>query len=86
MKKVGFIIKNVKRVNGKEYEYFYLRRSDRLRNQKKETNLYSFGNRQKALSLLNEWEQDIESLPETLKDWGYDVEDVKKWKEEVESK
>lgn len=91
MKKVGFIVKNTKRVNGKEYEYFYLRRSDRLKDEnkgrrKKETNLYNFGNRFKTLELLNLWNKDSENLPEELVNLGYNSEDVKKWIEEVESR
>jgi len=88
MKKVGFIVKNTKRVNGKEYEYFYLRRSDRLKDKmqgrkKKETNLYNFGNRNKTLELLNSWDENSKNLPLELVDLGYNSEDVKKWIEEV---
>jgi|GEM_PF-3817253 len=91
MKKVGFIVKNTKRVNGKEYEYFYLRRSDRLKDpnegrKKKETNLYSFGNRNKTLELLNLWNKNSNNIPDELIDLGYNSEDVKKWIGEVESR
>jgi hypothetical protein len=91
MKKVGFIVKNTKRVNGKQYEYFYLRRSDRLKvnnhtRKKIESNLYNFGNRKKTLDLLNSWNKDENKIPQVLIDLGYNSEDVKKWLEEVENR
>lgn len=91
MQKVGFIVKNTNRVKNKEYEYFYLRRSDRLKSEdqnrkKKDTNLYSFGNKKKALDLLNSWNKDENKIPKVLIDLGYNSEDVKKWLKEVESK
>ena len=89
MKKVGYIIRHIKLINGKEYEYFYLRRSDRTKMQgktEKQTYLYSFGNGKKALSLLKKWQDNINHFPEELKDLGYDLSDVKKWQEEIERK
>lgn len=86
MKKVGFIIKTGREVNGKRYEYFHLRRSDRLNKKKIDTTLYNFGNKEKALSRLKEWENDISKLPTELKEWGYNLEDVAKWKNDIESK
>lgn len=91
MQKVGFIVKNTKKVKDKEYEYFYLRRSDRLKSEnynrkKKDTNLYSFGNKKKALDLLNSWSNDENKIPKVLIDLGYNSEDVKKWLEEIESR
>lgn len=91
VQKVGFIVKNIKKVKDKEYEYFYLRRSDRLKSEdqnrkKKDTNLYSFGNKNKALDLLNSWNKDENKIPQSLIDLGYNSEDVKKWLEEVENR
>lgn len=86
MKKVGFIIKISKKVNEKQYEYFHLRRSDRINKKKRDTNLYNFGNREKALALLKEWENEIDKFPKDLRNLGYSLEDVKKWKEDIESK
>jgi len=92
VKRVGYIVRNIKKVNGKEYEYFYLRRSDRVKSgirgkyPDKQTILHSFGNRKKALSQLEVWKNNIEELPDSLKDWGYSLEDVMKWESEIESK
>jgi len=93
LKKVGFIIKNTKKANGKEYEYFYLRKIERLKGvivngnyAKKQENLYSFGNREKALKTIKEWESNIKKLPLSLSEMGYSYEDVKRWKEQILSK
>ncbi|MGE7191985.1 hypothetical protein [Lysinibacillus fusiformis] len=90
MKQVGYIIRHLKIKNGKEYEYFYLRRSDRFKtsgeSKEKRTYLYSFGNRKKALAQLDSWENDLGIIPKELTELGYSLEDVKKWKQEIESK
>ena len=93
MKKVGFIMKNIKKVNGREYEYFYLRRSDRIKGAfkdgkypKKQINIYNFGNRNKAISQLVEWEHDINEMPEKLREMGYSLEDVLFWKKQILNK
>lgn len=84
MAKTGFIVKNV----SKGREYFYLRKSIRVKtnNVVNKKNLFSFGSRKKAIENLNEWLNDVSKMPSELKNLGYDLEDVKIWIEQIESK
>lgn len=93
MNKVGYLIKHSVTVNGKDYEYFYLRRSDRIKGAAKngkypktQINLFNFGNKKKTILQLEQWENDISQMPNSLKNLGYDLEDVKKWKSQLDDK
>lgn len=82
MSKIGFIIKNKSRGN----EYFYLRKSIRVKDQVMKKNVYSFGIRSKAIALINEWLIDFTKFPKELLDLGYDENDVSKWLEQIKNK
>lgn len=83
MAKTGFIVKNV----SKGREYFYLRKSIRVKNNVvNKKNLFSFGSRKKAIENLNEWKNDISKMPNELKKLGYDLEDIDNWINQIESK
>ena len=85
MSKIGFIIK----VKARGKEYFYLRKSERTREDKsvkRDSNIFAFGQRDKAIETLKDWENDINSMPIKLKDLGYDLEDISAWIEQIESK
>jgi hypothetical protein len=82
MNKIGFVVK----VKAKNKEYFYLRRSFWEDKQPKNKNVFSFGNREKAISNLSLWKENIEMLPGELKEMGYNLEDVNKWLEEIKDK
>jgi hypothetical protein len=82
LSKIGFIVKN--KSNGKEY--FYLRKSIRSKELVSKQNIFSFGNKEKALNNLFEWKKDFNKMPLELKGLGYDLEDVSNWIEQIESK
>ncbi|WP_256816686.1 hypothetical protein [Cytobacillus sp. Bac17] len=85
MSKTGFLVK----VSSKGREYFYLRKSERLKENKavkRDRNIYSFGTRSKAIENLQDWQRDIEKMPNDLKILGYDREDVLSWIEQIENK
>lgn len=85
MSKTGFLVK----VSSKGREYFYLRKSERLKENKavkRDRNVYSFGTRSKAIENLQDWKRDIEKMPNDLKILGYDREDVLSWIEQIENK
>jgi hypothetical protein len=85
MKKTGFLVK----VRAKNKEYFYLRKAERLKEDKsikRDKNIYSFGSQEKAMENLLMWKNDITNLPGKLKDLGYELEDVLSWIEQIESK
>jgi hypothetical protein len=82
MDKTGFVVK----VTSKNREYFYLRRSFWKDNRPQNKNIFSFGNKEKAVKNLNEWKNDFNKIPIELKKMGYDLEDVLTWIEQIESK
>lgn len=85
MSKTGFIVK----VKSKGKEYFYLRKSERNKDdksKKRDTNIYSFGTREKAVENLTLWKDNIDIIPEELKNMNYDREDVSSWIKKIESK
>jgi hypothetical protein len=82
MRKTGFLVK----VSSKGRQYFYLRRSYWINSVSKNKNIYSFGSRESAIKNLCEWKNDISKMPETLKNMGYDINDVLNWIEQIERK
>lgn len=81
MSKAGF----VQAVKARGKYFFYVRKSFRDENKKpKNKNIFSLGQKEKALSSLNEWVKDHESAPDVLQ--KYSVEDFKNWIEYVENK
>lgn len=85
MKKTGFVVK----VKAKGKEYFYLRKAERLKENKaikRDRNIFSFGSRKKAIENLSMWSEDIINMPGELQKMGYELEDVLSWIEQIESK
>ena len=85
MRKIGFIIK----VKSRGKEYYYLRKAERKKGNtslKINTNIFAFGQREKALENLNRWKNNFDDFPLKLKDLGYDLEDISTWIEQIESK
>jgi hypothetical protein len=82
--KVGFIA----RVKSKGRYYFYLRVSFREGKdyKPKNKNIYSFGNKEKAVNSLEEWINNHDLMPGELKGLGYDIEDVKGWITEIKNR
>lgn len=82
MDKTGFVVK----VMSKNREYFYLRRSFRKDNRPQNKNIFSFGNKEKALKNLIEWKNDFNKIPIELKGLGYDSKDISDWIDQIENK
>jgi hypothetical protein len=82
MNKVGYITK----IKSRGKEYFYLRKSIRKLNSIEKKQIYSFGSRESALTNLRIWKENIESLPQELKNLGYSFDDVLYWIEQIENK
>lgn len=85
MAKTGFVIK----VKSKGKEYFYLRKSERNKedkSKKRDTNIYSFGTREKAVENLTAWKNNTSDIPDELKKMNYGKEDILSWIEKIENK
>lgn len=83
MAKIGFIV----RVRAKGKDYFYLRKSIRDKNDLiRKEKIFSFGNREKAIRRLQDWQSDIDHMPKELINLGYDLDDVQVWLNEINSK
>jgi hypothetical protein len=83
--KPGFVIK----VKSKDKEYYYLRKAERLKENKsikRDRNIFSFGSKEKALLKMNQWVNNENDLPDELKLKGYNLEDVSKWIQQIENK
>jgi hypothetical protein len=77
VKKTGFIIKNI----AKGRTYFYLRRSVWENGISKPKNVFSLGNKEKALDKINSWF--LEGLPEELTKLGFNKDDLQEWLEKI---
>lgn len=83
MAKIGFIV----RVRGKGKDYFYLRKSIRDKNDLiRKENIFSFGHREKAIKRLQDWQSGEVKMPKELINLGYDLEDLRDWLEQINSK
>lgn len=83
MNKIGFIVK----VKAKGKDYFYLRKSIRDKNDLiRKENIFSFGHREKAIKRLQDWQTNEAQMPTELINLGYDLEDVRDWLEQINSK
>lgn len=80
MSKTGFLVK----VKAKNREYFYLRKSFWKDNKPQNKNVFSFGNKQKALNSFYEWKNNIENMPSDLREMGFDREDIVNWIDQIE--
>jgi hypothetical protein len=82
MNKIGYITK----IKSRGKEYFYLRKSIRKSDSIEKKQIYSFGSREAALTNLKNWKENIEILPQELKELGYSLSDVLSWIEQIENK
>lgn len=72
--KTGFI----QCVTARKKKYYYIRRGYRNSNNTViKENVYKFGRKEQAISQINEWLENFNSIPEHMK--IYDHEDFHKW-------
>lgn len=77
------------KVKSKSGEYFYLRVSERLRDgkgTKRDRNIFKFGSKENAIKNISIWEESMDFFPPELKNMGYNLNDLRSWKEQILNK